>query len=134
MSPWLATADGERHAVTHEVLARLGDRWSVLVIQMIADEPIRFTDLRRKISASSPISARVLTRTLKQLEQDGLIARKAFPVVPPRVEYSLTELGRRFHGLADRIVEWTLAYCPDLETARQAPLPQNHSLSSPISP
>jgi DNA-binding HxlR family transcriptional regulator len=134
MSPWLATADDNRHAITHEVLARLGDRWSVLVIQMIAGGPIRFTDLRRKVSDASPISARVLTRTLKQLEQDGLIARKAFPVVPPRVEYSLTELGRGFLGLTDKIVEWTLAYCPELETARPIPLPEPYPQPLPLTP
>jgi DNA-binding HxlR family transcriptional regulator len=127
-------APDDRHAVAQEVLARLGDKWSVLVIRMIADGPIRFTDLGRKVSATRPISARVLTRTLKQLEHDGLIARKVFPVVPPRVEYRLTELGQRFLDLTDKIVEWSMTYGPDLDAARQAPAPQPYPHSLPFAP
>lgn len=84
MSPWQTMMDDDRNGVAHEVLARLGDRWSVCVIHMIEGEPVRFTDLQRRISAGSPISARVLTRTLKHLERDGLIARKVFPVIRRR--------------------------------------------------
>lgn len=119
MSPWQAVMDDDRNGVAHEILARLGDRWSVAVILMIEGEPVRFTDLQRRISATSPISARVLTRTLKQLERDGLIARKVFPVMPPKVEYRLTGLGRRFLGLADRIAEWTTAHGPAIAAARR---------------
>jgi DNA-binding HxlR family transcriptional regulator len=119
MSLHHASAPADDPDLAHEILARLGDRWSVLVIHMIEDDAIRFTDLKRKIDKARPISARALTRALKQLERDGLVARKAFPVVPPRVEYSLTPLGHRFLELARTIMDWTQAYRVDLEAARR---------------
>lgn len=110
----------ENHSgLAQDILARLGDRWSVLVVQMIAGDAVRFTDLKRRIDKVRPISARVLTRALKQLERDGMISRKAFAVVPPRVEYNLTPLGGRFLDLARKIMDWTMAYRLDLEAARQ---------------
>src|SRR6266849_4228041 len=73
------------------VLARVGDKWSVFVITLLGERTMRFTELQRSIEA---ISQRMLTLTLRQLERDGLVDREVFPVVPPRVEYSLTVLGR----------------------------------------
>lgn len=137
MSLWQASAD-DPTAMAQEVRARLGDRWSVRTLRMIDGESIRFTDLKRKISSVTPISARVLTRTLKQLERDGLIERRAFPIIPPRVEYRITGLGRRFLGLAGRITEWTMAHGPDIQVARQASehitasTPPAHSHSLPL--
>jgi DNA-binding HxlR family transcriptional regulator len=119
MSLHHTSALADHPGLAHEILARLGDRWSVLVVHMLADDAIRFTDLKRKIDQVRPISARVLTRALKQLERDGLVARKAFPVVPPRVEYNLTPLGRRFFDLAQLIMDWTMTHRLDLEAARQ---------------
>ncbi|MGE0240297.1 MAG: winged helix-turn-helix transcriptional regulator [Parvibaculaceae bacterium] len=124
------SADDDRCAVAQEVLARLGDKWSVHVIRTIAGEPIRFTDLQRKVSARRPIAARVLARTLKQLERDGLIARKQFPVVPPRVEYRLTGLGRRFFALTDRVVEWTMAHDALLRSSSGHAIPQSSPLAN----
>jgi DNA-binding HxlR family transcriptional regulator len=120
MSIWHISADDDGTVIAREVLDRLGDRWSVCVIHMIDGEAVRFTELKRKVSAARPISARVLARTLRQLERDGLISRQAFPVIPPRVEYRTTPLGQRFLGLAERITEWTMAYGPDLAAARRA--------------
>jgi DNA-binding HxlR family transcriptional regulator len=91
----------------------------VLIIYMTNGEPVRFTELKRKIEQIRPISSRVLTRTLKQLERDGLVSRKVFPVVPPRVEYSLTQLGRRFLNFATEILDWTIEYRADFEAARE---------------
>jgi DNA-binding HxlR family transcriptional regulator len=119
MSTWHMSADDDRTVIAREVLDRLGDRWSVCVINMIDGEPVRFTELKRRVSAARPISARVLARTLRQLERDGLVARQAFAVIPPRVEYRTTELGRRFLGLAERITRWTESYGPDLAAARR---------------
>src|SRR5262245_48029107 len=99
MSLWNAAADDSRYLFAQEVLTRLGDKWSVRIIAAIAGPPIRFTDLKRKIGLTLPISARMLTRILKQLEHDGFIQRKVFPVIPPRVEYRLTGLGQRFFEL-----------------------------------
>ena len=86
---------------------------------MINGEPVRFTELKRKVEEARPISSRVLTRTLKQLERDGLVTRKAYPVVPPRVEYSLTALGHRFLNFAMEILDWTIEYRADFEAARE---------------
>jgi DNA-binding HxlR family transcriptional regulator len=114
----LAVSDDQR-IVVREVLSRLGDRWSVRVIYHTAGEPIRFSELKRKIDRVSPISSRVLTRTLKQLERDGLIYRQVFPIIPPRVEYSLTGLGQRFLYLAMEIIEWSIENQSDFEAARR---------------
>jgi DNA-binding HxlR family transcriptional regulator len=74
-----------------EVLARVGDKWTVLVVSMLGDGPKRFNELRKALGS---ISQRMLTLTLRALERDGLVRRTAFPTVPPRVEYELTRLGR----------------------------------------
>ena len=74
-----------------EVLNRVGDKWSVLIVQLLADGPKRFSELRRTIEG---ISQRMLTLTLKGLERDGLVTRTVYPTIPPRVEYELTDLGR----------------------------------------
>jgi DNA-binding HxlR family transcriptional regulator len=89
-------ADGNCRAVA-SVLARVGDKWSVLVIMMLIEGPMRFNELKRKIGG---ISQRMLTLTLRGLERDGLVTRTVFPTIPPRVDYELTELGR---GLAQPV-------------------------------
>ena len=114
----LAVSDDQR-VVVREVLSRLGDRWSVRVIYHTAGDPIRFSELKRKIDRSHPISARVLTRALKQLEKDGLIYRQVYPIIPPRVEYSLTALGQRFLYLAMEIIDWSIENQQDFEAARR---------------
>lgn len=73
-----------------EVLDRIGDKWSVLVVATLGDGPKRFNELRRAIAS---ISQRMLTLTLRGLERDGLVTRTIFPTIPPRVDYELTELG-----------------------------------------
>ena len=74
-----------------EVLARVGDKWTVLVVSTLGDGPKRFNELRKALGS---ISQRMLTLTLRALERDGLVTRTVFPTVPPRVEYALTKLGR----------------------------------------
>jgi DNA-binding HxlR family transcriptional regulator len=74
-----------------EVLDRIGDKWSVLVVATLGEGPKRFSELGRSIAS---ISQRMLTLTLRGLERDGLISRTVFPTIPPRVDYELTELGR----------------------------------------
>jgi DNA-binding HxlR family transcriptional regulator len=109
----------DQRVVVREVLSRLGDRWSVRVINHTAGDPIRFSELKRKIDRVSPISSRVLTRTLKQLERDGLVHRQVFPIIPPRVEYSLTKLGQRFLYLAMEIIDWSIDNQSDFQAARR---------------
>src|SRR5246127_3983797 len=74
-----------------EVLARVGDKWTVLVVSTLGDGPKRFNEVRRSLGS---ISQRMLTLTLRGLERDGLATRTVYPTVPPRVEYELTRLGR----------------------------------------
>jgi DNA-binding HxlR family transcriptional regulator len=74
-----------------EVLSRVGDKWTVLVVSTLGDGPKRFNELRRALGS---ISQRMLTLTLRGLERDGLVTRTVFPTIPPRVDYELTRLGR----------------------------------------
>ncbi len=74
-----------------EILARVGDKWTVLVVGVLGDGPKRFSEIRRALGS---ISQRMLTLTLRGLERDGLVTRTVFPTVPPRVDYELTKLGR----------------------------------------
>jgi DNA-binding HxlR family transcriptional regulator len=74
-----------------EVLARVGDKWTVLVVGVLGDGPKRFNEIRRSLGS---ISQRMLTLTLRALERDGLVTRTVFPTIPPRVDYELTRLGR----------------------------------------
>jgi len=86
-----------------EVLDRVGDKWSVLVVVMLGGGPKRFNELRRSIAS---ISQRMLTLTLRGLERDGLVTRTMFPTIPPRVDYELTELGRSLLGPVDALGAW----------------------------
>src|SRR6266849_661838 len=74
-----------------EILARVGDKWTVLVVGVLGDGPKRFSEIRRALGS---ISQRMLTLTLRGLERDGLVTRTVFPTIPPRVDYELTKLGR----------------------------------------
>ncbi|HEY0328899.1 MAG TPA: helix-turn-helix domain-containing protein [Rhodopseudomonas sp.] len=98
------------------VLSRVGDKWSVLVIMMLGERPLRFNELKRMIGG---ISQRMLTLTLRGLERDGLVTRTVFPTVPPRVDYALTELGRGLSTPVKELGEWAKQHLPDIEGARQ---------------
>jgi DNA-binding HxlR family transcriptional regulator len=86
-----------------DVLDRVGDKWSVLVVVMLGDGPKRFNELRRSIAS---ISQRMLTLTLRGLERDGLVTRTVFPTIPPRVDYKLTELGRSLLQPVAALGDW----------------------------
>ena len=86
-----------------DVLDRVGDKWSVLVVVMLGDGPTRFNELRRSIAN---ISQRMLTLTLRGLERDGLVTRTMFPTIPPRVDYALTELGRSLLQPVGALGDW----------------------------
>ena len=88
-----------------DVLARVGDKWSVLVVTRLGGGPLRVNELRRSIGG---ISQRMLTLTLRGLERDGLITRTVFPTVPPRVEYALTALGRDLLQPVSALGNWAL--------------------------
>ena len=99
-----------------DVLSRVGDKWSVLVIMLLGDRPRRFNELKRMIGG---ISQRMLTLTLRGLERDGLVTRTVFPTVPPRVDYELTDLGRGLSEPVKALGAWAQAHQPDIEIARQ---------------
>src|SRR5215813_13107849 len=85
------------------VLSRVGDKWSVFVIMMLGDGPKRFNELKRQIGG---ISQRMLTLTLRGLERDGLVTRTVFPTIPPRVDYTLTALGRSLLDPVNALSDW----------------------------
>jgi len=85
------------------LLARIGDKWTVLVVQTLAEGPKRFNELRREIPA---VSQRMLTLTLRNLERDGLVNRTVTPSIPPRVDYELTELGQSLQGPICGLARW----------------------------
>ena len=76
---------------TRQVVNRIGDRWSLLVLYALEGGTLRFADLRRTVEG---VSQKMLTQTLRSLERDGLVTRTVFPTIPPRVDYELTKLGR----------------------------------------
>ncbi|MFJ8111043.1 winged helix-turn-helix transcriptional regulator [Streptomyces sp. NPDC096132] len=116
-SDFLAKRKGalDPHCVVRDILNRVGDQWSLLVVTTLAEGTKRFGELSREIG---DVSKQMLARTLRQLEQDGFVQRTVFPEVPPRVEYTLTELGRSFLGPVIGLVEWADAHHDAVVAAR----------------
>jgi DNA-binding HxlR family transcriptional regulator len=106
---------GDCRAIS-ELLARIGDKWTVLVVELLRDGPMRFNEMRRTIGG---ISQRMLTLTLRGLERDGLVTRTQFPTIPPRVDYELTPLGRTLRDPLGAIALWARAHRPAIEKARE---------------
>ena len=105
---------GDCRAIS-ETLARIGDKWTVLVVELLRNGPMRFNKLRSTING---ISQRMLTLTLRGLERDGLVTRTVYPTIPPRVEYELTPLGRTLRAPLGAIAEWARANRPMIERAQ----------------
>ena len=99
-----------------DILARVGDKWSILLIAMLARGSMRFSELKRSIGS---ISQKVLTTTLRGLERDGYISRKVTPSIPPRVDYELTDLGHDVLVPVKALAEWALAQREQVEEARR---------------
>jgi DNA-binding HxlR family transcriptional regulator len=98
------------------VLARVGDKWSVLIVNLLGDGPKRFNEIKRMVGG---ISQRMLTLTLRGLERDGLVTRTVFPTVPPRVDYELTQLGHSLWKPVEALGAWARANQAEIATARQ---------------
>jgi len=98
-----------------QVLDRVGDKWSLLVIGLLGEGDRRFNEIRRRVDG---ISQRMLAVTLRGLERDGLVTRTVYPTVPPKVEYSLTVMGRTLLSTVCELVEWADQYASDVDTAR----------------
>lgn len=100
----------------NEVLARVGDRWSVLVIISLSEYgTLRFNELKRNLG----ISQRMLSLTLKKLERDGLVHRTYHPTIPPKVEYNLTKMGESFREPVTALGNWALDNLNRIDTARE---------------
>jgi DNA-binding HxlR family transcriptional regulator len=100
-----------------EVLGRVGDKWSLQVIFSLGEGTRRFTDIKRGIAG---ISQRMLTVTLRGLERDGIITRTMYPVMPPRVDYALTPMGRTLLDAAATMIRWAHEHLDEIEAARTA--------------
>lgn len=110
-------ASGPMTCRAREVLQRVGDKWSVLVIDLLGQGTMRFSELHRAIDG---ITARMLTVTLRGLERDGIVTRTIHPVIPPRVEYALTPMGRTLLATIGQLVAWADSHLPEIEAARAA--------------
>src|SRR6187402_1965541 len=99
-----------------EVLSRVGDKWTILVVGELGNGPKRFNEIRRALGS---ISQRMLTLTLRGLERDGLVTRTVFPTIPPKVEYELTTLGRTLIAPLQPVGEWAIKNRETVEEARQ---------------
>jgi DNA-binding HxlR family transcriptional regulator len=99
-----------------EILARVGDKWTILVVGVLGDGPKRFNEVRRALGS---ISQRMLTLTLRGLERDGLVTRTVFPTIPPRVDYELTKLGRSLLEPVNGLGLWARQNRSAITDARQ---------------
>jgi len=113
-----------------QVLSRVGDKWTVLVIIMLRERPYRFNELKRGIDG---ISQRMLTLTLRNMERDGLVTRTVTPSIPPRVDYELTEVGTSLAAPVKVLGEWAFRNLKHIATAQAAYDARNDAPRSPAS-
>jgi DNA-binding HxlR family transcriptional regulator len=109
--------DAREDCEVRQILDRVADKWSLLVIALLAQRCYRFNELRREIDG---VSQRMLTVTLRHLERDGLVRRTVHATVPPRVDYELTELGATLRATISALVAWTEAHQSEIAAARAA--------------
>lgn len=100
---------------TRQMLDRIGDKWTVLVVQVLDQGPMRFNGLKRRIGG---VSQKMLAQTLRHLERDGLVSRHVFPTTPVTVEYALTPLGRTLVGALTPLIAWSEGKIGEVEAAR----------------
>lgn len=103
---------------TRQVIARIADKWAMLVITALdGEDALRFSELRRRIEG---VSQKMLTQTLRALERDGIVSRTVYPTVPVTVEYRLTTLGQSLTDAIDAIRDWAYGHMSEIELAREA--------------
>jgi len=112
-----AERQADKEALVREMLGRVADKWTLVVIDELDDGPLRFTQLRERIGG---VTQKMLTKTLRQLERDGLVTREVHAVVPPRVDYELTRLGRSLGGAVCAMWEWAERHHAQVARARSA--------------
>ena len=110
------TSENSNCRAMSDVLNRIGDKWSVMVVGMLSNGTLRFNELKRQING---ISQRMLTLTLRNLERDGLVTRTIYPEIPPRVEYSLTELGNTLREPIGQLWDWSAVNHQAIVAARR---------------
>ncbi|MEU3017431.1 helix-turn-helix domain-containing protein [Nocardiopsis sp. NPDC007018] len=115
--PTPVPADEHARCPVSDVLRRVGDKWTVLVVVLLGRRAYRFNELHRAIEG---ISQRMLTRTLHGLTEDGLVHRKVFPTVPPSVEYSLTPLGRTLLEPLSALAAWAMEHHEEIAASRRS--------------
>ena len=116
-----ATFTYQQPCPIRDVLDRIGDKWSLLILEALAEQTLRFNELHRHIG---DVARQVLSRSLKRLEMDGYILRTLYPEVPPRVEYSLTDLGRSFLEPMQQLIAWADNHHQAICLSRQRALEQ----------
>jgi DNA-binding HxlR family transcriptional regulator len=116
MSPRKCDSSDPDCAAIRRMLDRIGDKWSLYVVDTLREGPRRFNEIRRTIDG---LSQRMLTLTLRGLERDGLVTRTVYPTKPPSVEYQLTSLGRTLLEPANALIEWVLKSRPAIEQAQK---------------
>ncbi|AQT70848.1 MULTISPECIES: winged helix-turn-helix transcriptional regulator [Streptomyces] len=102
-------------SLAREIFADVANKWAFLIIEALGEQTLRFSELRNEVEG---ISHKMLTQNLRMLERNGLIERTVYPVVPPRVEYTLTEPGQGLRVTIDALCDWTHRYLGDIEAAR----------------
>lgn len=118
MSEPEAASASEKERLVREVLERVADKWTLLVLEALEEGgELRFNELRRRISG---VSQKMLTKTLRQLERDGLVTRRLYPEIPPRVEYRLTARGASLNEATCAMWLWVKANADDVEQSRRA--------------
>jgi DNA-binding HxlR family transcriptional regulator len=115
------------HCPTRKVLDLIADKWTTLIIYLLADGTKRYGELQKQIDG---ISQKMLTQTLRKLEEDGLVKRTVFPVVPPRTEYELTPLGQTLIEPLSALCKWATDHMTDLEKVRAKKLAKKAHLAS----
>jgi DNA-binding HxlR family transcriptional regulator len=107
----------DRNCPTRQLLDRIGDQWTVLIVGALSAGPLRFTEIGRRVDG---ISQKVLTQTLRSLVRDGILTRTAYPTIPPKVEYELTALGRNLSEPLDVLDRWARRHMSSVQEARDA--------------
>ena len=100
-----------------EMLSRIGDKWTLLIVRELGQGPLRFSALKRRLGS---ISQKMLTATLRNLERDGMVSRTVTPATPPQVEYALTAMGHDLFRPIAALAEWTITHADAIDAARQA--------------
>lgn len=117
-SPPYPETTPEVDALVHEILGRVADKWTMIILEILEEHgTVRFSQIAK---LAGGISQKMLTKTIRQMERDGLLTRTVYPVVPPRVDYSLTELGHGLSGAFCGVWVWAETYYTDVEKARAA--------------